>query len=163
GLELERARDVHGAEHVRLRLRLRRRGPRVQRRVELVRPHPRDPVMRAAVALAVALAGGCASSDAPDPGLEALTLKSVKPGTVLPRTKPVLHGDWCGDDPWGATTLHLVGRAGGHDIDVSWSTKFVDFSTMTLAADGGKIDEIGGDVDFDGTAKVEVVATSNGQ
>ena len=33
---------------------------------------------------------------------------------------------------------------------------------MTVAIDGGKLDEVGGDVDFDGTATVEVVATSDG-
>ena len=113
--------------------------------------------------VAAALAGGCASSTSPDPGLEALALKSVKPGTIIPGTKLVIAGESFVDDQWGATTLHLVGKAGGQNIDVSWPAKFVDFGKMTVAIDGGKLDQVGGDVDFDGTATVDVVATSNGQ
>jgi hypothetical protein len=119
--------------------------------------------MRAARFIPVALVAACASSSAPDPGLEGLALKSVKPGTVVPGTKLALDGDSFVSDQWGAATLHLVGMAKGQNVDVSWPAKFVDFGRMTVAIDGGKLDEIGGDVDFDGTAAVDVVATSNGE
>ena len=123
--------------------------------------------MRPWLAAAV-VAAGCATSTAPDPGLEALALTSVKPGTVIPGTKIAIAGDSFVDDQWGATTLHLVGsargqgNAGGNDVDVQWSAKFVDFGAMTVAITGGNLDEIGGDVDFDGSATIEVVATSDG-
>ena len=63
------------------------------------------------------------------------------------------------DASWGTATLHLHGDADG--IDVRWPATFVDFSTMTVAIDAAMIAEIGGDVDFHGTATVEVVATTD--
>ncbi len=107
--------------------------------------------------------GSCASSTAPDPGLEGLDLKSVNPGTIIPGTLVAVAGDSFVDDQWGATTVHLVGTAGGQPIDVQWPAKFVDFSDLTVAVDGGMLDALGGDVDFTGTATVEVLATSDNQ
>ena len=100
---------------------------------------------------AAVLAAGCATSTAPDPGLEGLNLSSVNPGTIIPGTKIAVAGDSFVDDEWGATTLHLVGSANGNNVDVQWSAKFVDFDSMTVAITGSNLDEIGGDVDFDGT------------
>jgi hypothetical protein len=114
-------------------------------------------------ALVLAALVGCASSSAPDPGLEGLALSKVAPTTVIPGTKVVVKGDSFVDTQWGAATLHLQGKAGGHDIDVAWPATFVDFGTMNVAVDSDKISEVGGDVDFHGTAIVEVVASSNDQ
>jgi hypothetical protein len=74
----------------------------------------------------------------------------------------VLSGESFVEDHWGDATLHLVGKAGGSNVDVHWAATFVDFSTMTVAIDAGKVDDMGGDVDFAGTATVDVVAASNG-
>ena len=76
-----------------------------------------------------------------------------RPTTIIPGTKLVVKGDSFVDAQWGAATLHLVGSANGSDVDVQWPATFVDFGTMTVAVDGGKIDEVGGDVDFAGTAR----------
>ncbi len=111
--------------------------------------------------IAVVVAG-CASTDAPDPGLEHLGLSKVAPTTVVPGTQLVVAGESFVDDAWGSTTLHLVGTANGASIDEQWPAKFVDFNALTVAIDGGKLDAVGGDVDFAGTAVVEVVATSDG-
>src|SRR5262245_19150045 len=110
--------------------------------------------MRAALILIVAAASGCATSVAPDPGLEGLSISKVAPGTVVPGTKIVVKGASFVDEHWGAATLRLVGKAGGQNVDLSWPAKFVDFSTMTVAVDGGKIDALGGDVDFAGKVSV---------
>ncbi|HTR56350.1 MAG TPA: hypothetical protein VMJ10_37005, partial [Kofleriaceae bacterium] len=67
--------------------------------------------MRAA-AITVVLAVGCASSSAPDPGLEGLALTSVAPGEIIPGTKVAVAGGSFVDSQWGAGTLHLVGSAG---------------------------------------------------
>ena len=117
----------------------------------------------AAYALAAA---GCAASIAPDPGLESLSLARVAPDTIVPGTKLVLGGDSFVDDQWGIATLKLSGQANGASVDVSWPATFVDFSTMTVAIDAGKLDQVGaagGSADFHGTAIVEIVATSNNQ
>jgi hypothetical protein len=110
----------------------------------------------------VALAAGCATSTAPDPGLEGLALAKVAPATIIPGTKLAITGDSFVDDQWGATTLHLVGTANGADVDVQWPAKFVDFGSLNVAITGGNLDEVGGDVDFAGSAEIDVVATSDG-
>jgi len=116
----------------------------------------------ACLATAVACFAGCASGKAPDPGLEGLSISKVAPGTVIPGTKIVVKGDSFVAEDWGAATLHLVGKAGDKDVDEAWPAKFVDFSTMTVSVDSGKIDALGGDVDFEGTLTLEVVAVSDG-
>ncbi len=108
------------------------------------------------------LVAGCATSTPPDPGLEGLALTKVAPDTIIPGTKIVVTGASFVDDQWGATTLHLVGQAGGQDVDVEWPARFVDFGALSVAVTGGYLDELGGDVDFEGTATVDVVATSDG-
>lgn len=105
---------------------------------------------------------GCATSSPPDPGLEGLAVSKVIPGTIIPGTKIQVTGESFVDEQWGATTLHLVGTAGGEDIDVSWPAKFVDFDSLTVAIAGANLDEVGGDVDFTGKATVDVVAVSDG-
>lgn len=115
------------------------------------------------VALGLGILAGCASSSAPDPGLEGLALTKVAPVTVIPGTKMVVEGESFVDAQWGTATLHLQGKAGGHDVDVAWPATFVDFGTMNVAIDADKLQEIGGDVDFHGSAVVEIVAESNGQ
>lgn len=112
--------------------------------------------MRALVFVALA---GCASSVAPDPGLEGLALSKVAPGTIIPGTKIVVNGESFVDEQWGSAVLHLSGGS----IDVSWPAKFVDFGTLNVAVDASKIDEVGGDSDFHGTAVVEITATSDGK
>lgn len=113
--------------------------------------------------LLVILAAGCASAPAPDVGLEGLALTAVAPGTIIPGTKVVVSGASFVDVQWGATTLKLSGTAGGNDIDVAWPARFVDFSTMHVDIAGTNIDEVGGDADFSGTARIDVVATSDGE
>lgn len=112
--------------------------------------------------VAGALASGCSAAIGADPGLEGLTVDKVAPDTIIPGTKLVVSGASFVDAMWGDATLRLQGTAGGSSVDVSWPATFVDFSTMTVAIDGSKIDEIGGEVGFDGTATVEIVATSDG-
>src|SRR6185312_7470424 len=112
--------------------------------------------MRALVLVALV---GCASSVAPDPGLEGLALSKVAPGTIIPGTKIVVKGDSFVEAQWGTAVLHLTGG----NVDVSWPAKFVDFGTLNVAVDADKITEVGGDVDFHGTAVVEVTATSDGK
>lgn len=119
--------------------------------------------MRASLFFLVAAAAGCASSEAPDPGLEGLALTKVAPGTLVPGSKLVLKGASFVEEQWGSATLRLVGKAGGQNVDLSWPAKFVDFSTMTVTIDAGKIDSLGGDIDFAGDVSVEVVATSDGE
>ena len=107
--------------------------------------------------------GGCSAALAPDPGLEGLALTAVAPDTIVPGTKLVITGASFVDAQWGQAVLKLSGSAGGSDLDLSWPATFVDFSTMTVAIDAGKLDEVGGDVDFSGEATVEIVATSDHQ
>ncbi len=121
-----------------------------------------------AIFTALALGGGaggagCASSEPPDVGLESLRLSAVGPTKVIPGTSLVLTGDSFVDIEWGASTLHLVGTANGSPVDINLEVAFVDFDTMTAAIDASTIDLVGGDVDFAGTATVEVVSEVNGQ
>ncbi len=106
-------------------------------------------------------AGACGTAIGPDPGLEGLAVSKVAPQTIIPGTKIVVKGSSFVDQQWGAAQLRLKGKAGGLDIDVKWPATFVDFGTMNVAVDGGKIDELGGDVDFAGSATIEIVATSD--
>src|SRR5256885_12628234 len=140
-------------------MRLLRRHPRLQRRAEQQLLHqPAGAVMWSKLSILV-VATGCASSIAPDPGLEGLALTKVAPDTIVPGTKIVVAGASFVDSQWGDATLHLSG--GG--IDVHWPATFVDFGTMTVAVDAGKLADVGGDAQLHGTARIEVVATSDGQ
>jgi hypothetical protein len=105
------------------------------------------------------LAVGCASSTAPDPGLEGLALQQVAPGTIIPGTKVFITGASFVEPQWGETTLHLTGDG----VDVRWPATFVDFGTMTVTVDASMIAEIGGATDFRGTAQVDVIAVSDGE
>jgi hypothetical protein len=107
---------------------------------------------------AAAILTACATTSAPDPGLEGLHLSTVAPQTIVPGTKLVVTGESFVADQWGAGTLHLVG---GH-VDVRWPVAFVDFNTVTVAIDAGKLGAIGAN-DFTGTAEIEYVAASDGQ
>ena len=115
------------------------------------------------MALAACAGAGCAGATAPDPGLEGLALSKVDPGTIIPQTKVVIAGASFVDEHWGTATLHLVGQAGGKQIDVQWPATFVDFSTMNVTVSGDQIDALGGNVDFHGQADVEFVAVSDGE
>ena len=129
--------------------------------------------MRARVAIAgtgalVALAG-CLGREAVDPGLgggvdpglEDLTVTQVAPTAIVPGTKLVVTGASFVDEPWGTATLHLQGQAGDRAVDAAWPATFADFHTLTVAIDGGKLAELGGDADFHGTATVEIVAATD--
>ena len=105
---------------------------------------------------------GCATSSSPDPGLEGLALRTVKPGTIVPGTEIVIGGESFVDEQWGATTLHIVGTAGGNAVDVQWPAKFVDFGAMSVSITGSDLDRVGGDVELKGKATIEVVAVSDG-
>jgi len=111
------------------------------------------------VSLALAAAAGCATSTAPDPGLEGLAISQVAPETIIPGSKVFVTGASFVDAQWGAATLHLSG--GG--VDVRWPATFVDFDTMTVAVDGAMISDVGGATDFHGTARVDIVATTDGE
>jgi len=113
-------------------------------------------------AIAWVVAAGCATSTASDPGLEGLSITKVAPGTIIPGTKIVVKGASFVDEQWGSATLRLVGRAGGTSVDERWPAKFVDFSTLTVAVDGPKIDKLGGNTDFQGDIFVEYIAESDG-
>jgi len=120
--------------------------------------------MRAAAAIAlvfvvgVGVGGGCASGAAPDPGLEGLAIDKLAPATVIPGTKLRVSGASFVDEQWGSATLHLTG--GG--VDLRLPARFVDFGTLTAAVDAAVIAELG-NVDFRGTARVDVVAVSDGE
>ena len=107
------------------------------------------------------LVAGCATSTPPDPGLEGLALKTVAPNEIVPGTALAITGESFVDDEWGASTLHLVGSANGTNVDVSWPAKFVDFDSMTVAIAGSNLDAVGGDVDFTGTATIDVVSVAD--
>jgi len=113
--------------------------------------------MRAAIAILSILAG-CASSTAPDPGLEALAIEKLAPGTVIPGTKLNVRGASFVDDQWGTSTLHLRGG----DVDLRLPARFVDFGTMVVAIDADTLAQVG-NIDFQGTARLDVVAASDGQ
>jgi hypothetical protein len=112
------------------------------------------------IALAIgASAAACASSTAPDPGLEGLAVSKVAPTTIIPGTKIHVTGSSFVDDQWGETTLHLVGSGG---VDLRLRAKFVDFGTLSVAVDALTISKLG-NADFHGTARVDVIATSDGE
>lgn len=117
----------------------------------------------ACVLAVVASIAGCASSDSPDVGLESLKLTAVGPTKVIPGTSLELTGDSFVDKEWGASSLHLVGEANGAKVDLTLDTTFVDFGKMTAAIDASVLDSVGGDVDFAGTATVEVVSEVDGR
>src|SRR5207237_10559753 len=109
----------------------------------------RNSMIRELIVIAtIVVSASCASSVAPDPGLDGLALSKVAPTTIVPGTQIVVTGASFVDDKWGAGTLHLVGQAGGGHVAVQWPAKFVDFSTMKVAVDAGKIDQLGGDADL---------------
>ncbi len=114
------------------------------------------------LAIICLLASGCSAAIGADPGLEGLAVTKVAPDTIIPGTKLVITGASFVDTMWGSATLRLRGTAAGSSVDVSWPATFVDFSTMTVAIDGSKIDEMGGEAQFSGTATIEVLATSDG-
>ena len=117
------------------------------------------------VALGAALAVGgaaCGTSLAPDPGLEGLALTRVAPDAIIPGTTLVLQGASFVDEQWGDATLRLTGTAGGRSVDVRWPAAFVDFGTMTVSVDRDRIAQLGVNVDFFGDARVEIVASSDG-
>jgi hypothetical protein len=111
--------------------------------------------MRAALAL---LLVGCATSVAPDPGLEGLAVSRVAPDTIIPGTKLQITGASFVESQWGTASLVLSGDG----TTTRWPATFVDFTTMTVAIDGSMIEEVGVG-NFAGSATVEVVATSDGE
>ncbi len=108
--------------------------------------------------LAFVLIAGCATSSAPDPGLEGLALSRVAPDTIIPGTKVRVSGASFVESQWGSATLHLTGNG----ADVRWPATFVDFSTLTVAVDAQMIEDVGVGA-FSGDAKIEVLATSDGE
>jgi len=110
------------------------------------------------LAAAGSLGVGCATSAPPDPGLEGLAVTRVAPSTIIPGTKVQVKGASFVEAQWGTATLHLSGNG----ADVRWPAEFVDFDTMTVAVDASKIAEVGVG-GFHGSAKVDVIATSDGQ
>src|SRR6185369_7219851 len=132
--------------------------PRLRPLVEQLRDQHRNPVMRVQVAAvglgALAILAACTRREAPDlgldPGLEGLAVTQVAPTTIVPGTKLVVTGASFVDEPWGTATLHLQGQAGARAIDAAWPAQFIDFHTLAVAIDGGKLDELGGDADFHG-------------
>ena len=97
----------------------------------------------ACVLAVAACVAGCASSDAPDVGLESLKLTAVGPTKVIPGTSLELTGDSFVDKEWGASSLHLVGEANGAKVDLKLDTTFVDFGKMTAAIDASVLDSVG--------------------
>jgi hypothetical protein len=110
--------------------------------------------------LAAVLLVGCATSTSPDPGLEGLALTKVAPSTIIPGTKLVVKGASFVESEWGEATLRLVGS---DDVTVRWPAKFVDFNTMVVEITPQRVNEVGGDLDFSGTAVVDVLAASDGE
>jgi hypothetical protein len=121
---------------------------------------PRSGTRSAAlILLSLALGAGCATSVAPDPGLEGLALDTVGPTTIVAGTTVVIKGASFVDEQWGAAVLHLSGDG----VDVRWPATFVDFNTLNAKIDAARMVQIGGERDFHGTAQVEVIATSDNQ
>lgn len=114
--------------------------------------------MRAAVAIVIVGVVGCASGAGPDPGLEGLALEKLAPATIIPGTKLRVSGASFVDEQWGTASLHLVDKG----VDLRLPAKFVDFNTLSVAVDAETIAEVG-NVDFRGTARVEVIAASDGE
>jgi len=117
----------------------------------------------AALAVCVVAAGGCARSVAPDPGLEGLAVTQLAPTSLVPGTRLIVTGASFVAEPWGQATLHLEGRAGERAIDATWPATFVDYTTLTVAIDAGRLAALGGDGGFHGTATVEVVSATDHQ
>jgi hypothetical protein len=118
----------------------------------------------AVAVVALGAVAGCAGSVGFDPGLEDLMIRGVAPATIVPGTRLVVTGASFVDEPWGAATLRLQGTAGDRAVDAAWPARFVDFATLGVAVDGGRLAEIvalGGDADFHGTATVEVAASTD--
>ncbi len=109
------------------------------------------------IVITLALAG-CATSSAPDPGLEGLAVSRVAPDTIIPGTKVRVSGASFVESQWGNATLHLSGNG----ADVRWPATFVDFSTLTVAVDAQMIKDVGVGA-FSGDAVIEVLATSDGE
>ncbi len=107
--------------------------------------------------------GACASTTAPDPGLEGLALTQVAPQTVIPGSTLQLTGNSFVTSEWGSATLHLVGQGNSGPIDVTWPATFSSFTAMTVAIDTSSLAAVGGDTDFHGTAEVDFVSTTDGK
>jgi hypothetical protein len=108
---------------------------------------------------ALALVAGCASSRGPgDVGLDGLAVDQIDPGIVIPGTMLQITGESFIPDEQGSAVLHLVGTANGDAVDADWPATFVDYAHMRVEVDAGFIDEIGGDVDFEGDATLEVLS-----
>jgi hypothetical protein len=116
--------------------------------------------------VAVVAGAGCASSDAPDVGLESLALTSVDPGVVITGTTLDIGGDSFVAAEWGESKLRLRGSSGGRSVDLSLPAQFVDYDHMTASIDAGVIAELGatsGVVHFTGDAVMEVVSVVDGE
>jgi hypothetical protein len=119
-------------------------------------------VMRVAVAIAgLAVAAGCDGNAATDPGVERLEIAGLAPATLVPGTHLEVAGASFVAAPWGETTLHLHGQSGDRAVEVAWPATFVDFATLDVAIDRARLDELGGDGAFRGTATIEVVVASD--
>jgi hypothetical protein len=117
--------------------------------------------MRTLTISTMLLAAGCASSRGPgDVGLEGLAIEQVDPGIAVPGTLLSVTGASFVPDEQGAAVLHLVGTANGEPIDVDWPATFVDYDHMNVEVTELFIDEIGGDVDFEGDATLEVLSNA---
>lgn len=121
--------------------------------------------MRAtAIAGAVALAGACGGGELGlDPGLEGLGLEALAPAVAVPGTTWVVEGDAFVDAAWGTSRLVLRGTAGGAPVDEALPATFVDFDRLHVAVDAALVERLGGDVEFDGEAVVEVESAQDGR
>ena len=117
---------------------------------------------RLAIACLLVLTACTAVAGGKDVGLEDLALSSVAPTIIVPGTAIAVGGESFASSDWGTSTLHLVGTAAGNPIDVSWAADFVDYEHMTVAVDSAQLASIGGDVDFVGSATVDVVSVVDG-
>jgi len=109
--------------------------------------------------LGLLVLAGCASSRGHgDVGLEGLALDQVDPGTIIPGTMISVTGESFVPAEQGSAVLHLVGTADGESVDVDWPATFVDYEHMTVEVTAQYLEEIGGDVDFDGDATIEVLS-----
>jgi hypothetical protein len=106
--------------------------------------------------------GGDDGGDEQDPGLEGLSLASVKPGTVVPGSLLVIAGSSFVGDPWGTSRLRLTGTHGGAALDLPISAQFADFNRLEIPVDAAFFDAFGGEGDFDGSAVVEVDSPVDG-
>lgn len=125
-------------------------------------PRWRLPIVAAAVAVA-GMTSGCATSSGPDVGLEGLALVKVAPITIIPGSKLEVKGESFVTLKYGSASLHLVGNAGSHAVNVHWPAMFVDFNTLSVPVTAAMLGELGTNEDFHGVATVDVVATSDDQ